>query len=485
MELVFDFYTVKRKPKIISEFLTPIRELFSVEDKSQSFIRRRIGRNLPIRKYAITGAGYFDLPFYQTIKHTLTTNFPSLKIKHTEKFLEKINNVVFIHTLPNLNFTPRDYQRDSATQALKNGCGVIVLPTSAGKTLVIALIAKAFTVNNEQTKTIILVPNLQLVHQTYKDFTEDYGIDSNLISIWTGNNDYMDTKIVIANYQIILSEKQNSKELLKRFDCCIVDECHKIASAEKITKLIKSLNYKNIFGFTGSLPKEQFDIWSINRVFGPVVYFKKSIELRQTKHISNVNVVALELNYKHIPQFTTPTLDNPTAGYEEENVWLQTNSFRNNILLNLLSRLESNTLILVDRIAHGEFLFEFFTKQTQLLDKQIYFIQGSVDVEEREKIRELMEQSNNVICIAISKIFSTGISIKNLHNVIFAAIGKARIKIIQSIGRSLRLHYTKEAATIFDIADVNLRYGYKHFIERKELYQQETIPLITKKIFEN
>jgi superfamily II DNA or RNA helicase len=95
-----------------------------------------------------------------------------------------------------------------------------------------------------------------------------------------------------------------------------------------------------------------------------------------------------------------------------------------------------------------------------------------------------MEETHGIVCIAISKIFSTGISIKNLHNVVFAAIGKARIKIIQSIGRSLRLHQSKEIATIFDIADVNLTYGYKHFEERKRLYESEKIPLVCKQFVE-
>ena len=96
-----------------------------------------------------------------------------------------------------------------------------------------------------------------------------------------------------------------------------------------------------------------------------------------------------------------------------------------------------------------------------------------------------MEEKNEIVCIAISKIFSTGISIKNLHNIIFAAIGKARIKIIQSIGRSLRLHHSKEIATIFDIADSSLTYGFKHYQERKRLYDSEKIPVIENKLVEN
>jgi superfamily II DNA or RNA helicase len=164
---------------------------------------------------------------------------------------------------------------------------------------------------------------------------------------------------------------------------------------------------------------------------------------------------------------------------------LQTHSFRTEIIYKVVNSLDTNTLILVDRIAHGEYLQEQLKLKLRGTDKQVYFIQGSLEVEEREKIRQMMEENNNIVCIAISKIFSTGISIKNLHNVIFAAIGKARIKIIQSIGRTLRLHHTKEVATIFDIADTCLTYGFKHYVERKRLYELEKIPITSTMLVES
>lgn len=481
MNVLFDFDTVKRKPRIISEFLGEIRECLSAEDQSQVYMRRRLGRNIPIRKYTITNAGYFDVPFFKTLVKEITMRLPQLNIELSETFKTYCSVNSLAQTYTKLTLKPRNYQHEAVEKGLQEGCGVIVLPTSAGKTLVIGLLANT-VFELLKFKTIILVPNLQLVHQTYKDF-EEYGIPSEHVSIWTGDNDFKLTPIVIANYQILLSKKQNSTEFLQHFNCCIVDECHKIASAEKITKLLKQINYKHIFGFTGSLPKEEFDVWSINRVFGPVIYSKQSVELRNENYISKVRVVSLLLQYidNLIPVFTKPSMSSPTAGYEEEITWLQTNEFRNNVIAKLVNQLETNTLILVDRIVHGEFLLEFLKQHTQ---KQVYFVQGSVEIEEREKIRSLMESTNNVVCIAISKIFSTGISIKNLHNVIFAAIGKARIKIIQSIGRSLRLHHSKEMATIFDIADINLLYGKKHYLERKNLYDVEKIPVICKTLVE-
>jgi superfamily II DNA or RNA helicase len=105
-------------------------------------------------------------------------------------------------------------------------------------------------------------------------------------------------------------------------------------------------------------------------------------------------------------------------------------------------------------------------------ERPIYFIRGSTEVEDRENIRSLMNDRNDIIVIAVSKIFSTGINIPNLHNIIFASAGKAKIKIMQSIGRALRLHHTKKIATIFDIAD-NTKYGKIHLSERKKLYNLE------------
>ena len=85
-----------------------------------------------------------------------------------------------------------------------------------------------------------------------------------------------------------------------------------------------------------------------------------------------------------------------------------------------------------------------------------------------------MEEEDNVIVVAISKIFSTGINIKNIHYIVFGSGGKAKIKTVQSIGRGLRLHKNKSKLIIFDIAD-NLRYGQRHVEQRLALYDAEQI----------
>jgi len=106
--------------------------------------------------------------------------------------------------------------------------------------------------------------------------------------------------------------------------------------------------------------------------------------------------------------------------------------------------------------------------------KKAYFIQGSVDVEEREKIKALMERETNIVVVAISAIFATGVNIKNLHNIIFASGGKSFIRTVQSIGRGLRKHDSKDKLIIFDICD-QLNYGIAHCDKRKSIYDKEKI----------
>ena len=127
---------------------------------------------------------------------------------------------------------------------------------------------------------------------------------------------------------------------------------------------------------------------------------------------------------------------------------------------------------MIDRIQHGLDLQKVLEKNCE--NKKVFFIRGEVEVESRNEIRKIMENANNVVCIAISSIFATGIDIKNLHNIILANAGKAKIRLLQSIGRGLRLHPSKEKLMLIDLAD-QLYYGKKHFDKRIEIYNKQQI----------
>lgn len=250
----------------------------------------------------------------------------------------------------------------------------------------------------------------------------------------------------------------------------LVSNCHGLRKNNEINKIFNLINTDYIFGFTGTLPSTPLDEWNIIGKIGPILYEEKTKDLEIKKYVSNFKIIVLNINHKNPPRFTPNPL-NPTEAYSNEIDYLMNNQRRNEIIAKIAHKIKNNTIIMVDRIDHGINL-ENELKKMCGDEKLIYFIRGSTEMEEREQIRKLMEQKSNVVAVAVSKIFSTGINIPNLHNIIFASAGKAKIKIMQSIGRALRLHPTKQMASIFDIAD-NTKYGITHLKERMELYKKE------------
>lgn len=460
----------KNKGVYIGDYFNEVRTHFSVKNDAAKFASRFGNRFLPSRLYAITPTGRFDACLFFEIQKFLKDYYSDTNIDVQHDFVKtivpgKFNGIYSnIKTLCKLNLELRDYQQDTVWKSIKTGRGVIVLATGGGKTLIIATLVGTLHENNAFKKALIIVPNLGLVEQTYNDFIE-YGTQFTA-SKWTGNNELnLNTDVVIANLGILQSKKTDLS-FLDQIDLLIIDEVHTSRKGNQINKLIENIKTNHKYGFTGTLPENPLDQWNIIGKIGPVIVEKSSYELRQKKVISPATALVLELNYK-----TKPPISSTGNKYKEELEFLFTNSFRNNILLNFTKKVNKNTLILVDYIKHGEQLFNILQSNTE---KKVYFVQGSVEIEDRERIKKIMEYKDNVICIAISKIFSTGINIKNLHYIVFAGGGKAKIKILQSIGRGLRLHHSKDQLYIVDIAD-QLHYGAKHYKRRKEFYAQENI----------
>lgn len=481
--MTIDWDSNKRQGILVGELLSVIREKLSVQDENLQFAKRRnpFRRNMPERRYVITPTGRFEPRLWPLIVQAVqeVVGQPGT-VELTESFKKAILYPLVgfkPEQLTHFDLKPRDYQLESLLMAGKKGTGIIVLPTSAGKTLVIAMLAHTYA-RLTKKKVMILVPDLQLVAQTYSDLV-GYGIPEGFITKWTGTQEpNEEAQIWVANQQIFLKQQDYWKSRNHLFYTFLCDECHKLRHGNQINKVLKDLKAPIRFGFTGSFPEPLLDQWAIIGLLGPIIYQQASIDLREQKYITSVKVKPIHLHYTKVPVFAAPSLAQPTAGYEDELTFLHSNEFRNAVIIKLSKNLDNNALILVDRIVHGEVLLDLLKEH--LPEKEVFFIQGSVEVDERELLRKKMENQNNIVCIAISKIFSTGLNIKNLHYILFAAIGKARIKIIQSVGRSLRLHHSKQEAIIYDLCD-QLRYGQKHFQERLQIYETETIPLDTPK----
>jgi superfamily II DNA or RNA helicase len=317
--------------------------------------------------------------------------------------------------------------------------------------------------NRGKKRTLIIVPTLQLIEQTYNDFIE-YGISESDISKWSGTHQFKNTNIIIAGLDILQSSNSDLT-FLKDIQILLVDEVHVLKKDNLITRLIDDIHTDNKYGFTGTLPEEVRDQWNIFGKIGRVIFEKSSESLREGDFISQVkvNIIKIEYNTETNLKFTN-ALDQVEKNlrYNAELEFCIDCEFRNSVIALLAKNTKNNTLIMVDRIIHGEILERILKKET---NKKVFFIQGSVEVDDREIIKKIMEENIDVICIAMSRIFSTGISIKNIHNIIFCTAGKAKVKLIQSIGRGLRLHKSKHRLTVYDIAD-NFKYAQKHFRHR-------------------
>jgi len=463
-----------------------IREHFSVKNENAKFLRR-YGRFMPPRTYAITPTGRFEPGLFFEIKKFLnskqyvgdlkvSTDFYNVLLPARETWHKQTS---FTYNPYTLNINLRDYQEEIVQKSLEIGRGTIILATAGGKTLTAAtMLSNIYMCDRQNFKCLFVVPDRGLVEQTSQDFIE-YGVPFT-VSKWTGD-DPLDTTtdVVVANIGILQS-KNTDLSWLNEINVLFIDEVHKIRKGNEINKLFKNIKTFHRFGLTGTMPEGHLDQWNIIGKIGPVIYEKNSKSLRDKQYIAGANIQVIKLLHKKhsIPQTTNK--NNVAENYRREIDTLIKSSFRNSCITKLSTQLNNNSLILVDYIEHGEIIYNLL-KHT---NKQVFFIRGSVEVSEREKIKQLVEEHNDVIVVAISKIFSTGINIKNLHYIIFACGGKAKIKIVQSIGRGLRLHKDKSKLIIFDIAD-NYKYSMAHLEKRLLLYEKEHIKTGIKEIAES
>ena len=360
--------------------------------------------------------------------------------------------------------TPREYQVDGVYEALKNNRKLVISPTASGKSLMIYSVVRYFV--ERQKDVLIVVPTTSLVEQMYKDF-EDYGWDigSYCHKIYGGKEKQSQSQVIITTWQSIY---KLPKKYFERFDVVVGDEAHQFKSKSLVNIMTKLHNAKYRYGFTGTLDGTQTHKWVLEGLFGPSYKIIATKELIEKGYLAQLDIKVLLL--KHKPKkFET---------YEEEVQEIISNPKRNNFIKNLALDLKGNTLILYTRVeSHGMIIHDLINNNCDD-GRKIFFIYGGVETEERERVRQIIESEKDAIIIASYGTFSTGINIKNLHNVIFASPSKSRIRNLQSIGRVLRKSNKKSSATLYDIADDfthNSRKNYtlNHLIERVKTYIEE------------
>jgi superfamily II DNA or RNA helicase len=362
------------------------------------------------------------------------------------------------------NLKVRDYQVEGVYDALRRNRRLLISPTASGKSLMIYAIVRYFVSKNQ--KILLVVPTTSLVEQMYKDF-EDYGWnpDSYCHRIYSGKEKSNEYPVTITTWQSIYKLE---RQFFVDYDVVIGDEAHLFKSKSLISIMTKLEHAKYRFGFTGTLDGTQTHKWVLEGVFGPSYKVTRTAELMESGHLAKLDIQCIVL--KHPPQ--------KFEVFEDEVQYLIGHNQRNTFIRNLVLDLKGNTLVLFQRVeAHGKPLYDLINESV-VADRKVFFVHGGVDTQEREEVRYIVDTEENAVIVASYGVFSTGINIRNLHNVVFASPSKSRIRNLQSIGRVLRKGTNKTKARLYDISDdcsyrSKKNYTLNHLIERIKIYNEE------------
>ncbi len=353
----------------------------------------------------------------------------------------------------NLPFEPRDYQIEAFESTIKYGRQLLLSPTASGKSLIIYMLARYYNM-----KTIIIVPTTSLVEQMAGDFKE-YGYDKEICKIYSGKPVFP-SDITISTWQ---SFSKAPKEVMQSFDVVIGDEAH-LFKANVLKGILEKMKTTAVrIGCTGTLDGTEVHRLQLEGLFGPVKKVISTKELMDKGTIANLSIDCVILRHTKQKKMT----------YQEEMDYLVSNDKRNEFLCNLVYSLKGNTLVLFQFVEkHGTVLH---AKMQKRLEDKLHYVYGGTDVDDREAVREYVENSNENVILASYGTFSTGVNIKRIDNIVFASPSKSRIRNLQSIGRGLRKAEGKTKMTLFDISD-DLQYEnhtLNHLKERINIYNEE------------
>ena len=268
----------------------------------------------------------------------------------------------------------------------------------------------------------------------------------------------------------------------------VVSNCHQAKSMSIQTIAKKCLNAEYRIGLTGTLPTVDADNYNIHGYLGPTIFKQKTKDLQDLGILSNISIVNLLLKY---PEDMIEK--NKNRPYTEEIETITTYSERNKVFDFIFNKIDDkqNSIILCHKIDHLKAIEEYLIEN--LPDKySVYIVYGDIKPTERENIRKLMDVEENVILLGTYATLSTGINIRRIHHVIFASSYKSKIKILQSIGRGLRTHDSKEKMVLWDLVDdlrwttrnntMGKNHVFKHFEERLKYYDEQEFKYFTKSI---
>jgi superfamily II DNA or RNA helicase len=362
----------------------------------------------------------------------------------------------------------RDYQVKIVNDYLSNPQCIQEVATGAGKTLMTA----ALSLSVEQYgRTIVIVPNKDLVRQTEADYI-NLGLD---VGVYFGDRKEFGRTHTICTWQslnVLLKNTQAGTgditihDFIEDVVCVIVDEVH-MAKADALKTLLSGVMSRIPirWGLTGTVPKEPYEFKSLLVSLGPVISQLSASELQDRGVLANchVNIVQLidHVEYKE---------------YQSELKYLLEESGRLDAMSGLIKTINEtgNTLVLVDRVAAGHALVE------RLGDKAV-FVSGATKSKDRQSEYAEVADATDKIIVATYGVAAVGINIPRIFNLVLVEPGKSFVRVIQSIGRGIRKAEDKDHVQIWDITST-CKFAKRHLTKRKQFYKDANYPFTAEKL---
>lgn len=375
----------------------------------------------------------------------------------------------------------RDYQFNAFQEAIRNRRSLVISSTGSGKSLLIYMMVRWFLDFNESSQSIvIIVPTTSLVAQLKKDFADyseldkDFDAETEVHEIYSGKEKHnFKARTVIATWQTLV---RLDKRWFENYGMAICDEAH-LAKGKSINTVMGNLtNASYRIGTTGTLDGIQCNKLVLIGNFGPVNRVTSTKALMDEGKLAKLNIKCLVMKYPDEYRKVISKL-----AYKDEIDFIVTHEPRNRFITNLVVDLKGNTIVMFNLVRkHGKVLHKLISEKVAKIDptRKVFFVSGEVETEVREEIRAITETEKNAILCVSSQTFSTGINIRNVHNIVFAAPNKSQIRVLQSIGRALRIADNGADANVYDISDdlswkKKKNYTLNHAIHRVGIYDSE------------
>ena len=396
-------------------------------------------------------------------------NIPGLERDISDQVIDGYLNILDPHS-KGQPISLREYQYNAIIQAIRKRRMLLLSPTASGKSLVIYALSRFWT-NTHNRKILIIVPTISLVDQMHSDFL-DYssGKWSDVAKIRGGMDKNPTERVIVSTWQ---SVHNLPKEWFDQFGSVVVDEVHH-AQAKSIQKIMNNLtDCPDRIGLTGTLQDTKTHQFILEGLFASVYQATTTRDLIDDDTISDVDIRMINMRYKADEKKEVKNKD-----YLGEVDFIINHNRRLWFLCNIAINATGSTLVVFNRLEHGKRIFDYIQENS---DKTILYVAGETKAEDREATRAIAE-GKEVIIVASIQVFSTGINIKNLHNLIFAHPSKSKIKTLQSVGRILRKPENDQNALVYDLVDdlvhgQRKNFAFRHSLERFKYYTEEKFNL--------